>query len=41
MSFINRFFDPIERWLDTNIENGNIWWYAVGLVVVVLYFIIF
>lgn len=37
-------FNPIlgvEKFLDENIDSGNIWYYVIGLVALVLYFIIF
>ena len=37
-------FNPLlalEKFLDNNIETGNIWYYIIGLVCLVLYFIIF
>jgi hypothetical protein len=34
-------FLAIEKFLDHNIETGNIWYYIIGLVALVLYFIIF
>ena len=37
-------FNPllaVEKFLDHNIETGNIWYYIIGAVALVLYFIIF
>ena len=37
-------FNPLlalEKFLDHNIETGNIWYYIIGLIAIVLYFILF
>jgi len=36
-------FNPllaVEKFLDDNIETGNIWYYIIGLIGLVLYFIV-
>jgi len=33
--------DPIEKWLDANIESNNIWWYILGFIGIAIYFVLF
>lgn len=40
-NYIEMIIDPVERFLDSNIENGNIWYYVIGLVAIILYVLIF
>ena len=34
-------FDFVEKFLDTNIESGNIWYYILGFVGVAIYMVLF
>jgi len=36
-------FNPllaVEKFLDSNIESGNIWYYIIGLIALALYFVV-
>jgi len=33
-------FEAIEKFLDANIENNNIWYYILGLIALTLYFLV-
>jgi len=38
-----KMFNPLlalEKFLDQNIENNNIWYYIIGLVALALYFVV-
>lgn len=32
--------EPIDKFLETTIENGNIWYYVIGVTGIILYLII-
>lgn len=40
-NFIDQVIGPVERFLDENIENGNIWYYIIGFCVLILYIVFF
>ena len=40
-NFIEQVIDPVEKFLDENIENGNIWYYIIGFIGVIMYIVFF